>query len=321
MSSTLREWESRRQGRGFNSGEASPADTSGGLFGLAARVVIGGSFAALLFVFWYDRWDAAAAWSAKELCVLPRMSLFAAAGLTALFVQGARAHSAMLGAIGLASLLFGISMLPAGGTPPAGGMMTMASPVLLLLRFEAGLMAAVFCGTWLGRGIHNHMQFVAVVLCAAAGDVWLSTFHVPESVAPDHPLSLLRTPFHLLAGKLGLSPAFTDLLFLSAVIEAGRNLRFHVLSVTMGALAGYCAGSFLALDPWPAWPALSMLLCGSGIIVGCWPELKCTSRDAGKAFLIGAMLLATLIAFSTLHRRLHPYQEPPIDPSYYRSFT
>src|SRR5207247_274501 len=99
--------------------------------------------------------------------------------------------------------------------------------------------------------------------------------HVPESVDPTHPISLLRMPWPPRFSYLGLSPAFTDVLVLGAIIEAARTLRFHLLSLLLGALAGYCAASFLALEPWPAWPALSMALFSCGVLAGCWPDLKC----------------------------------------------
>jgi hypothetical protein len=210
---------------------------------------------------------------------------------------------------------------------PAHNVMLLAGPVLQLLRFQASLFAAVLLGTWLGRRVETSGELVVLLFCAIAGDVWLNTFRVPESVDPTHPLRLLRLPWPPAVGQLGLSPAFTDLLFLSATLEAGRALRLPTLSVVLGAVSGYCAGSFLGLEPWPAWqtwpgwPALSMALFTSGVLLGCWPELKCKARDAGRALLLGALLLAALLAVASVQRMLSPAPEPPSSPARYRHVT
>lgn len=308
----------------------------------AGRLLVCACLATLLYALWSPRLEGASAWLAKELRVLPRMTVFVLAVLVALVVQGARATRGVLLTGGALAALAAFCLLPwaelwtipargndsaASDASPARNVMLLAGPVLQLLRFQASLFAAVLLGTWLGRRIETSGELVVLLFCAIAGDVWLSTFRVPESVDPTHPLRLLRLPWPPSVGQLGLSPAFTDLLFLSATLEAGRALRLHTLSVVFGAMSGYCAGSFLGLDPWPAWqtwpawPALSMAMFTSGVIIGCWPELKCKARDMARALLLGALLLAALLAMASVQRMLSPTPEPPSPPGRYRYVT
>jgi len=323
--------------------DASPASPCQPALGAGAswaeqsgRLVIALCLVTLLFVLWTPRLEAAAGWTAKELRVLPRMSFFVLSALVALIVQGARPSRAVLLGGGLLCAAAALCLLPWAElwqlpvpVPKPGAaaadvaveatdrrIMLLAGPVLQLLRLQVSLLAAILLGTWLGRRIQASSHLVAMLCCAIAGDVWLNTFHVPDAAAATHPLRLLRLPWPPPLGHLGPGPACTDLLFLSATIEAARGLRFHMLSVVLGAVSGYCAGSFLGLDPWPAWPALSMALFTSGVLVGCWPELKCSFQDTGKALLLGALLLAALLALASLQRALTPPPEP--SPSFAR---
>jgi hypothetical protein len=294
----------------------------------AGRLVVAVALAALLYAAWTPWLTSVGGWSAKELRILPRMSVFALTALIALVVQGARAPrpalllGGLLAAGGAAALLPSVelwSFVPsedAGDTPHGGagrGVMLFAAPVLQWFAFELSLLGAVLLGSWLGRGVKDCAGLVALLCCAIAGDVWLTTFHVPESVPPTHLLRLLRLPWP--AGEDGMPPAFTDLLFLCATLEAGRNLGFHLFSVVLGAASGYCAGSFLSLDPWPAWPSACMLLFTTGVLVSCWPQLRCGLVDTGRALLIASVLLATLLALASLHRKLHPRPAPPAEPA------
>ena len=306
---------------------------------LAGRLLIALCLAALLYALWMPRLEGAAGWTAKELRILPRMSVFVLGALMALIVQGARPGRLFLLSGGLLAAAAGAWWLQwaelwelpaavpqgaadsvraveaAGGSGGPRGIMLQAGPVLQLLRFEASIFSAVLLGTWLGRRLQFSSQLIAVLFCAIAGDVWLNAFHVPESVGADNPLRLLRLPWPPALGRLGLSPAFTDLLFLSATMEAARHFGFHTLSVVLGAVSGYCAGSFLGLDPWPSWPALSMVMLTSGVLVGCWPDLKCKAREVGKAVLIAALLMALLLATGKLQRALAPAPEPRPEPA------
>jgi len=306
--------------------------------------VIALCLATLLYALWMPRLEGAAAWTAKELRILPRMSVFVLGALMALIVQGARPGRLFLLAGGLLAAAAGAwwfqwaelwelpAVVPpsaadaastveaAGGSTPRA-IMFQAGPVLQWLRFEAALFSAILLGTWLGRWVQSASQLISVLLCAIAGDVWLNAFHVPESVGPDNLLRMLRLSWPPALGHLGLSPAITDLLFLSATMEAARRLGFHALSVVLGAVSGYCAGSFLGLDPWPSWPALSMVMFTSGVLVGCWPDLKCRARDVGKALLLGAALMGALLAIALLQRTLAPRPEPRPGPAQRRFVT
>lgn len=310
------------------------------------RLVIAASLAALLLALWSPRLESAASWVDKEVRVLPRLSVFALAALCALLLQGARPSRLALLSLGLLAAAGALWLLPSytpadrlspaarlayGFTAPEGvrgaapelpgAQMLLAGPLITLLRFELSLFAALLLGTWLGRDVKTGAHFVALLLCAIVGDIWLSTFRVPESVSATHPLNLLRIPWPPPLSHLGLSPAFADILVLSAIIESARALRFHLLSLLLGAVAGYAAASFLALEPWPAWPALSMTLFSCGVLAGCWPDLKCDVHETGRAFLLSAVLLAALIGLTTLQRKLHPVPAQPIDVSRYHNVT
>ena len=293
---------------------------------LLGRFFLGGALLALLFIFWSGHLQAAAESSEKAFRILPRLSIFLAGAALAGLLQGARPNAWLLCLFGVCAGAFMLWTLPlateinAADSRDARTFLGVQS--LQLLRLEAAMFSAVMLGTCLGRDIKLPFHFITIVLCAAVGDMWLSAFHVPESVDAQDGLRLLRMPWPPQIGELGLTPAFTDILFLSALMQGARCLRYPVVSLLMGAAAGYCAASFLALEPWPAWPALSVLMFGGGILVGCWPELKCNFRDTGKAFLISAMLLATLVGLSGMHRRLHPVNEGLRDPvGYYRGAT
>lgn len=311
------------------------------------RLIIAGSLAALLFALWSPRLESANTWNDKEIRVLPRLSVYVLGALCALFLQGARPSRRMLFTLGTLAGIGAICMLPAytsadqispaarlayGFTAPEGAhpaapeaysaQMRLAGPVVTLLRFELSLFAALLLGMWLGRDIRTGAHFLALLLCAVIGDAWfLSRCRAAESVDATHVLSLLRLPWPPPLAFFGPVPAFTDILILSAALEGARTLKFHTLSVVLGAVAGYAAASFLALDPWPAWTWLSMILVSIGMLAGCWPDLNCDSTELGKVLLVSALLMLVLVLLTMLHIKLHPTPEPPVDISRFHNVT
>jgi hypothetical protein len=296
---------------------------------LAGRFIVAFSLAALVFALWTCTFDAGAGWAAREARVFPRVTVFILSALVALIVQGAAPSRGLLLVLGAGAVSGSVILLAIG--PPAAGtedlnagsaagrrVLVAMEPLLNLLRFEFSLFGAVLLGLCLGRDVTRPVHLIALLLCAAVGDIWLSSSGVIESVAAGHPLRLLRVPFPPPAGALFLAPAFTDILFFSAVLAAARNLRVHALSIVLGAVSGYAAGSFLALGPWAGWPALSMLLVASGVLIAAWPELKVSLRDALKAGLIAVLLLAFLIGMSMLRRKLAPRHAPEPAPEGHR---
>jgi len=309
----------------------------------AARWVFAAALCALIYALWAPHLELAATWTEKFVRVLPRMSVFAAAALAALIVQGGRPGSKLLLIGGGMLLLVQILLLPLADltqplpNPSPGGIARMrteaadplrpyaetlqsayssgARDLLLagafmdLFRFELSVLSAVLLGTWLGNGLKTGGHFLTLLLCAISGDVWLSYFRVPETAGTQNVLSLLRVPWPPALGLMGLSPAWTDLLFLSAIVAAARRLGFHMLSVVLGAVAGYCGASFLALGPWPAWPALSMSMCASGILMGSWPDLKCSWRESAKAVVIAGALFIVLMGSALVQKRMSPPPE------------
>jgi len=281
------------------------------------RVLIAGSISALLFVFLAAHSDYVANWYGRELRILPRFGVFAGVALFALLTQGGRPSRRSLFLLASICAVSCYLLLPVLHVDLRSSGASL-QPILQLMAYQLGILGAVCFGTWLGRDVRNSYHFVTLVMCAAAGDVWLSVFHVPESVDAQHPLRLLRLVWPLPAGDISASPALSDLIFVSAFMEGARQVKIPQYAVVTGALAGYCAGSFLSLEPLPGLPALSMVMCGSGILIGCWPDLKCGAREMGRAFLISAVLLSLLLGLSALHARLHPVPEPPPNQTYYR---
>ncbi|HYG77847.1 MAG TPA: hypothetical protein VEK08_22770 [Planctomycetota bacterium] len=303
------------------------------------RLIIAMSVVALLFAFWEPRLGQAAEWTAKELRILPRLSVFVVAGLFTLILQGARPARIVLLLLGAASLLTSFLLLPSvessgfsqtellnpvrpsGSVSPAGYTMMAAGHFLALLRLELAVTSALLLGMWLGRDIKNGSQMLSLLLCAIVGDVWLSLEHVTENAPASHALSLLRLPWPPPTGHLGLSPAWTDLLFLGATLEAASRLKLHTLSVVLGAVSGYCAAGFLALEPWPAWPFLTMMMFSSGVMVASWPDMEFKFDEVLRGFILATALLMFLIGLTAIQRRLSPQPEPQIDLSRLKNVT
>ena len=310
------------------------------------RMIIAASLAALLFALWSPRLESAASWE-KEVRSLPRLSVFVVAALCALVIQGARPSRTILATLGLLALIGAIWMLPTytsadrlspaarlayGFTTPEGvrpaapetpsGQLLIAGPCVTLLRFEFSLLAALLLGTWLGRDIKTGTHFLALLLCAVVGDAWfLSRCRAAESVDATHVLNLLRLPWPPPLAFFSASPAFTDVLVVSAALEAARRLKFHTLSVVLGAVAGYAAASFLALEPTPAWTSLGMIMVSIGMLAGCWPDLHLDSTEIGKVLLVSAVLMLALVMLTMLHIKLHPAPESPVDLARYQNAT
>jgi len=297
------------------------------------RLIIAMSLAALLTAVGEPRLEQISKWIAgemqgsKELRIIPRLSVFLAAGLFALIIQGARASRKTLFFTGGAALLLSVCLLPEFARPEnfsgvhaqpagswslsaAGNTMLLAARALQLARFELALVSAVLLGSWLGRDIRSGSHLVSMLLCAIVGDVWLSGLHIAESVPMGHPLTLMRMSWPPPAEGMVVSPLWTDLFFLSATFEAGRRLKLHMVSVVLGAIAGYTASAFLALEPWPAWPFLSMLMFSSGVLVASWPDMTFGAREIGRGFLLASTLLLMLAGLTLIQRKLNP--EPPV---------
>ena len=273
---------------------------------LAGRLALGASLVAILYVLWTPYLETAASAPGKILPILPRLCVFSLAALIALLLRPAHPGNRLLGLAGVGLLVFHLGLLrwlDAAAAAALWRSAPFAGQVVACLRFELSVLAAVMLGIWLGRGVHKPQHFLALLTCAAAGDIWASTFQVAECAGGPPALSLLRAPWPPAAGHLGVSPGFLDLVVLAAIIEGAHNLRQPIFLVVAGAVSGYCGASFLALA---GWPALSMSLCGCGVVLGCWPGLKCSRSQVANAFLLGAALLAILLALTTLRHKLHP---------------
>lgn len=314
----------------------------GGFKEFPGRVALAAGVIALFYAAWLVHLPAAAEWTGRVLRIAPRMSVFALGVFTALALQGCwlknrvlivGAALAGLGFIYLQSMAgqFEILKLDPGAMGPSlmrtrqwvradehvyfhARIETLfPGAALLLLRFESVLFAAVLLGTWIGRGAWSAWHFVTLLMFGAVCDVWLNCFPVAESGDPSMLAAVLRLPFVPALGGLSRGPAFTDIVFASAVIESGRAFRMHTLSLVLGALAGYCSGSFLGLEPSPAWTHLSMPLMACGVLAAAWPDLKMDSNGIGKMFLAVALLILALASLVTLQRKFNPAPQRRIE--------
>jgi len=240
---------------------------------------------------------------ALEGLMLPRMGAFVLAALVAGLIQGARLKNLVLLA---GALLATLSAFILQTDPPGDGAALRLAHDLGLL--ETSLLAAVLWGTWLGRGLSGPGHLLAVVLCASAGDAWINLSQVPQSVGETHPLRLLRLGWPPGVGALGAAPSLLDMLFLSLYLEAARRLRFHMLSVVLGALAGYAAASLLSLATLRV--MLALPLVGLGVLLGAWPEFRCTGKEVLLAFALAVALFLALKGFGYLRQQLHPEPVP-----------
>lgn len=313
---------------------------------LAARVVLLACFAAALYACWTPAAAAAAAWADRVaragtalgvsslaaerlLRIFPRMAVLTLSALLALILHGGRPSERFLLWTGALLTLCNFALHPLAGTEFQGQFVRVAplqSGLLELLHFEVALLGAIFLGLWAGRGIQTPFHFLAVLLCAIAGDVWLSGFRVLETAGPESLLGALRLPWPAAQARFALTPEFMDIVVLSAVCGALGRLRLHAWAVLVGALSGYCGAAFLSLEPWLNMAvippmgvvvnacALGMLMSACGTLLGAWPDLRCRLSDVVRAFLLSLALLAVLAGCLGLRHFLQgppPAPEPP----------
>lgn len=298
---------------------------------LAGRLVLAIAFVALvlgLFASNLQPPEGLPRGSLKTL-VFPRLGAFMLAALVAGLLQGARAPSRLLLALGLVAAVLALSLLPVAERPMLGlralaesterETPALGATLATLVRFEVAVLAAVLLGTWLGRLLETPGHLLVVVLCAAAGDAWLSMLQVPETVGPGHPISLMRLNWPPAWNGISVAPTFPDVLFLAVFLEAARRFRFHGFSVAFGAAAGYAVASFLSLATWRVMLALPMV--GLGVLMGSWPDFRCSAREVIKAFTLALVLFAALVGLTSLHKALHPPPQPRRNPLQYRNIA
>lgn len=261
--------------------------------------------------------------------VFPRLGAFVLATLVAGLLQGARAPGRFLLVGGLVAAALALYLLPAAERPMLGTRAlsesngreapTLSDTLATLARFEVAVLAAVLLGTWLGRQLEHSGHLLVVVLCAAAGDAWLSMLQVPETVGQGHPVSLMRLNWPPAWNGISVAPTFPDVLFLAVFLESARRFRFHSFSVAFGAVAGYAVASFLSLATWRVMLALPMV--GLGVLMGAWPDFRCSAREVIKAFTLALVLFAALVGLTSLHKALHPPPQPRHNPLQYRNIA
>ncbi len=258
---------------------------------------------------------------------LPRLVIFLLAALVASIVQGARPPSRRLWILAVPSLTMALALLPyvdpgwASWAVQAGPFQssiqstsTLWSPVIELAWVISALTASVALGTLIARTLDKPAHLLAVVLCAAAGEAWFSVSNAGQLVTPGHPVRILQLPFPPHLANAISSPSFLDLMFLSLYLEATRRFRFSTPSVLFGAVGGYMAASLLAVTSWRITLALPMT--GLGVLMGAWPDFRCSVREVVKAFGAALLLFALLLGLSSLYKKLQP--PPQNSPDYYR---
>lgn len=288
---------------------------------LLGRLLLALTFVALAYGLTAPRLSDATGGARLEAVVLLRVFLFALGGLAASLIQGARARDAALGAsaaLALAALWYlgppHPEAAPVVNEPDARW--AWSGSVRDLLLVQAALLAAVLSGTWLGRLLERPGHLLAVVLCAAAGDAWLNVLHVPESVGPGNPVRLMRFSWPPPLSGLHAAPTFADIFFLALYLEAARRFRFRLLAVAAGAVTAYAVASLLSLIAMKT--MLSLPLVGLGVLMGAWPQFRCSAGDVIRAFALALLLFAVLLGFNSLRDAFHPRTEPPPHPFYWR---
>ncbi len=306
----------------------------------AGRLAVAASLIALFYALWLVNLPWAAEWTSRPARILPRLSVFGLGLFVALTLQGCQIRQRVLAlctvaaGLGLVWLHFNTAsqfeivkvhtdavnargMVARDWAGAGQGFYFHARPdmfetgaVLLLLRFGCAVFGAVFLGTWIGRGVRRPWHFVALVLFGAVCDFWLNWFHVADRVNGFSFLSVLRLPFVPVLGGISAGPAFTDLVFASAMLESARAFRLHTLSLVLGAMAGYCSGALLGLEPTPGWTHLNMALLACGVLAAAWPDLKLDSNSIGKMFLTVALLIMAECSLIWVEHKLNP-QSPP----------
>ncbi|MEI6236154.1 MAG: hypothetical protein WCT04_24125 [Planctomycetota bacterium] len=299
------------------------------------RVLLCVALVAVFFAVWMVQLPGVADWSGRAQRVFPRQTVFALSLFVILTIQGCRASnrtlfiSGILVALGLmwtqmfagqfeilkldTDMISQVSSkthtwVRADGRVFFHARSDLASvgTALLLLRFECALFTAVLFGTWLGRGAWNAWHFVALLLFGAVTDVWINWFHIADGLNPSALTPALRLPFFPALGGIAGGPGIMDIIFVSAAFESARHFRMHMLSLVLGALAGYCSGSLLGLEPIPGWTYLSMALTAFGILAAAWPDLKLDSNSVGKLFLAVSLLILLLASLVTIQHLLNP---------------
>lgn len=279
-----------------------------------ARVAAALGLILLLTAVWAPLLDLAAISSAKEVRILPKLSMFFGALLAALLLAGARwrARETIPAMLLFACAAFALKarISAAGGVPSALNSVLVASQTLAIL----------FAGLSLGGLMQTSGALLQFLACAIAGDIWLNSLSIPDSTGATG-FALLRLSWPPVQGFLALAPGFGEVLLCGALAGCARRLGLPLISIVLGAFAGYCAASFLALPPWPAWPTLSVLLITSGTLIGCWPDLDLNLHDLRRALLLGGSLMLVLAAFSAIRHEFAAPPKPQPELFRYRSFT
>lgn len=288
-------------------GDSVPAKPAPPAMECIARLAAASGLPLLLSATWAPILENVANAAAKEVRILPRLSVFLCGLFVAMLLAGARFSSRQCCAAAIV-LGLGAIQLQAGGDS--------LSTASLLLTTQ--LLALVFVGLALGGLLKSSGELLTLLACAVSGDIWLNALTVAE---PGTPFALLRLALPTSAGHLVYAPGCGEILTCGILAGCARRLGLPLMSITLGAFAGYCAASFLGAPAWPAWTTLSVLLVTTGTLIACWPELDLGLNDLRRALLIGGLLMLTLALFSALRHQIAAPPRPDPEPFRYRSFT
>ncbi|MBI3828697.1 MAG: hypothetical protein HY291_04230 [Planctomycetes bacterium] len=280
---------------------------------VAGRLILALAFIALAFGLLAPHWIPSDAAAGPELSILPRLSAFLLTAFVAGLVQGARTRGKLLFIGAALATLAGLLLLPDHEAPWRAAKPPDHAPPWIgatqdLGLLQASILSAVLWGTLLARGLKKPSHLLMVVLCASAGDAWLNLLRVPETVADGHPLKLLRLAWPPAMARAAYAPSFTDLLFLALYLETGRRFRFHGPSILFGAVAGYAVATLLSLATMRV--MLALPLVSLGVLMGAWPDFRCTGREVIGAFAAALLLFAVLLGLHSLRTSLHPLPQP-----------
>lgn len=280
---------------------------------ILGRLILALAFIAVAYGLMAPPWMVGDANSGPELAIIPRLGAFLLTAFVAGLIQGARTRNLLLFVGAVAASVAALLLLPdpvATNLKLHGKPWTGSAQDLGLL--QASLLAAALWGTLFARGLTKPSHLLMVVLCASAGDAWLNLMRVPDTVSAGHPLKLLRLAWPPAVAQASYAPTFTDLMFLSLYLEAGRRFRFHGPSILFGAVAGYAVATLLSLVTLRV--MLALPLVSLGVLMGAWPDFRCTGREVLGAFVAAVMLFVVLLGLHHLRLSLHPQPTPRPEP-------
>jgi hypothetical protein len=266
---------------------------------------------------------------AKELRILPRLSIFGALLLQASILVRAGLSRTQIVLLTLGAAAISLALLGTASTAGPSGFGGLSGTVgpggpggaVEALRLSSESLMIVALGLLLGAWVESAGILLSCMACAIVGGIWCGAFQVVENSAADSAFQFFRLAWPARYGTLAPAPGLPEALLVAVVAGASVRLRLPLFSVAMGAFAGFCSASFLNVGPWSQWPGLSAILVSSGILIACWPDMELRMSDLARALFFGGTLMAILVLSEGVRAHLQPPVESPAESARFRSYT